>query len=175
MELTEVTEPKNSYLEKLLLNIKDYDSFHELYTLLKAPIYSYSLVILKNREDALDNVQDVFITIYNQINSYSIGTKPMNWIFTITKNKAISMIRKRKTTISIEDCVNSIEFTKEEDLILFKTLMEQLKEDERIIIILHLLWGFKHREIADILNINVSTTLSKYNRAIKKLKEMGDA
>lgn len=123
----------------------------------------------------MDNVQDVFITIYNQINSYSIGTKPMNWIFTITKNKAISMIRKRKTTICIEDCVNSIEFTKEEDLILFKTLMEQLKEDERIIIILHLLLGLKHREIADILNINVSTTLSKYNRAIKKLKEMGDA
>lgn len=38
MELTEVTEPKNSYLEKLLLNIKDDDSFHELYILLKAPI-----------------------------------------------------------------------------------------------------------------------------------------
>ena len=50
--------------------------------------------------------------------------------------------------------------------------MEQLKEEERNIVLLHLLWGFKHREIATILNSNLSTVLSKYHRAIKKLKGM---
>ncbi len=163
----------DSSLEQLLLNIKQEDSFHELYLLLKAPIYGYSLTILKNREDALDNVQDVFITLYNQIDTYDQKNKPMNWIFTITKNKAISKLRKQKPTIDIEEYRETpIKFAKEEDRVLFNILMEQLSEEERTIILLHLLWGFKHREIADILNSKVSTILSKYHRAIKKLKEM---
>ncbi len=171
MEQSKTTDRDHASLESLLLNIKDENSFHELYILLKAPIYGYSLTILKNQEDALDNVQDVFITLYNQIDSYQEGTKPMNWIFTITKNKALSKIRKRKNTIELED--NTFSFSNEEDQLFFKVLMEQLKEEERTIILLHLLWGFKHREIAEILDSKVSTILSKYNRAIKKLKEMG--
>ncbi len=159
-------------LEKLLINIKDENSFHELYLLLKAPIYGYSLTILKNREDALDNVQDVFITLYHQIDSYQREKKPMNWIFTITKNKAITKLRQRRDTEKIEDYMTSISFSKEEDKILFEILMNQLQEEERSIVLLHLLWGFKHREIAEMLSIKLSTVLSKYHRATKKLKEM---
>ena len=50
--------------------------------------------------------------------------------------------------------------------------MTKLTEEEQNIILLHLLWGFKYKEIAEILNSNLSTILSKYHRSIKKLKEM---
>ena len=172
MELTSIKDLNDSTIEKLLLDIKNEDSFYKLYLLLKAPIYGYSLTILKNRDDALDNVQDVFITLYNQTDSYQVKTKPLNWIYTITKNKALSKLRKRKPLVDLEKEISSIEFATTDDSLLFKTLMEQLKEDERNIILLHLLWGFKHREIADMLDLNLSTILSKYNRAVKKLKEM---
>ena len=173
MDKTPLLNLNNSSLENMITNIQDKDIFYKLYLYLKGPIYAYSLTILKNREDALDNVQDVFITIYNQASSYESNKKALNWIFTITKNKAISKLRKRKETFDIDDYnISKDNFSNKEDLILFKFLMETLKDDEKLIILMHLLWGFKHHEIAKILNIKVSTVLSKYHRAIKKLKEM---
>jgi RNA polymerase sigma-70 factor (ECF subfamily) len=49
--------------------------------------------------------------------------------------------------------------------------MEQLTEQERQIVALHALAGFKHREIAAILRLPLPTVLSKYNRALKKLRQ----
>ena len=51
-------------------------------------------------------------------------------------------------------------------------LLEKLNEEEREVISLHVVTGLKHREIAKLLNKPLSTILSKYNRAIKKLQEI---
>ena len=58
----------------------------------------------------------------------------------------------------------------EEDKIIIKTLMEKLTDEERQIIIMHVIGGLKHIDIAKLLDIKLSTALSKYHRAIKKLK-----
>ena len=50
-------------------------------------------------------------------------------------------------------------------------LLATLNDDERQIIMLHAVAGFKHREIADLLNLKLSTVLSKHHRGLKKLKE----
>ena len=52
-----------------------------------------------------------------------------------------------------------------------KSALEILKEDERQIVLLHASAGLKHREIAVDLQMPLATVLSKYNRAIKKLKQ----
>ena len=48
--------------------------------------------------------------------------------------------------------------------------MEALQGQERRILLLHAVAGFKHREIADFLGIPLATVLSKYARASKKMK-----
>jgi len=135
----------------------DEASFHDLYELIKAPIYGYSLSILKNHDDALDNMQDVFIKVYDSLENYKYQNKPMNWIFTITKNCALMKIRKekkeQKQEIEKEQIINS-----------------SISEEERQIMIMHLIGNLKHKEIAQILDLKLSTTLSKYHRAIKKLR-----
>ena len=45
-----------------------------------------------------------------------------------------------------------------------------LGEEERRIILLHAVTGLKHREIAALLELPLSTVLSKYNRALKKMR-----
>ena len=45
-----------------------------------------------------------------------------------------------------------------------------LTEEERRIVTLHVLWGYRHREIADILGCPVGTVTAKYNRSVHKLK-----
>ena len=46
-----------------------------------------------------------------------------------------------------------------------------LGEEERQIVLLHAVTGLKHREIAALLELPLSTVLSKYHRALKKLRE----
>ena len=57
------------------------------------------------------------------------------------------------------------------DAMVLRSALEILKEDERQIVLLHASAGLKHREIAADLQMPLATVLSKYNRAIKKLKQ----
>ena len=53
-----------------------------------------------------------------------------------------------------------------------RLLVDKLTKEEREIVILHVVNGFKFHEIAKLLNLKLSTTLSKYHRAIKRIKEI---
>ena len=57
-----------------------------------------------------------------------------------------------------------------DDRLLIETILKDLTSEERQIIILHELNGFKYNEISQILELNISTILSKYHRAIKKIR-----
>ena len=50
--------------------------------------------------------------------------------------------------------------------------LKNLSDEERQIVMLHAVSGFKHREIARLLEMPLSTVLSKYNRAMKKLRKI---
>lgn len=53
-----------------------------------------------------------------------------------------------------------------------QTVLSRLSVEERQIVILHSVEGFKHREIAQILDLPLGTALSKYHRALSKLRKM---
>ena len=48
--------------------------------------------------------------------------------------------------------------------------MERLSDEERQIVMLHAVAGFRHRETAALLTLPLPTVLSKYQRALKKLR-----
>ena len=60
--------------------------------------------------------------------------------------------------------------TDPDDRIVLEGVLSLLSEEEREIIILYAVSGMKHKEIAESLGLKLSTTLSKYHRALKKLK-----
>ena len=159
----------NNYLERIALN--DIEAFNELYNLINNNVYSFALSILKNNEDAKDVMQEVFITIYHNAYKYQNQNKPMAWILTITKNIAYTKIRNNKKTINVDE-IEFITKPNHDDKILVEYLLNNLTTEERNIIILHAMNGFKFYEIAKILDLKLTTTLSKYHRAIKKLKEL---
>ena len=57
-----------------------------------------------------------------------------------------------------------------EDKVVLQQCMENLSDTERQIVVLHAVSGFKHRQIAELLDLALPTVLSKYHRAIKKMK-----
>ena len=57
----------------------------------------------------------------------------------------------------------------------YKYTKQRLKKEERTIVIMYIYMGMKHREIAEITGLPLSTVLSKYNRALKKMKSKIEA
>ena len=150
---------------------KDADALYKLYELINKNVYSFALSILRNHDDALEVMQDTFVSVYNNANRYENKDKPMAWILTITKNLSYMKLRKSKKTTDIDD----LEFSStdnHDDKIFIKHLLDKLTKEEREIVILHVVNGFKFHEIAKLFDLKLSTTLSKYHRAIKRIKEI---
>lgn len=172
---------ENSSLEKaehciLEMAEGNMSAIAELYECTKAAVYGFSLSILKNRHDAEDAMQDTYVKIYLASKSYKPNGNPMPWIFTIARNLSLMKLRERQKSAEMPDESSISDYYEEistsvEDRIVLDALMEYLSDDERQIIMLHAMMGFKHREIADLLDISISTVLSKYHRGIKKLRK----
>ena len=69
-----------------------------------------------------------------------------------------------------ERYMESAEQVTPEDRMVIEQVMGRLSDEERQIVVLHVLSGFKHREIAELMDLPLATVLSKYHRALKKMK-----
>ena len=171
-------EDKNKILDRFILDLADgnKDSLGVIYEKTKTSVYAYALSILKNRDDAEDVMHDTYLCVYSSAAAYSSSGKPMAWILTIVKNLCLSKLRANsiRSHDQIDDYSEFISsndsLTADEKLILAEAL-GKLADDEREIVLLHVLSGFKHREISDYMNLPLATVLSKYSRAVKKLKK----
>lgn len=164
--------------DKIISKIAQRDSkaFEELYNKSSAAIFGLAMTILTNQHDAEDVVQETFISIYNNAHKYEGKGKAMAWIFTITRNHALQKIREKKkmSTVDIDELPISSEDNNVIDEIhkeqLVDILLKELKDDERQIVVMHAMSNVKHKDIAKVMNLPLSTVLSKYRRAIQKLK-----
>ena len=154
----------------------DRDAFSSLYEKVSGAVYAYCLSVLRNRTDAEDAMQDTFVKIRGAAHLYRPMGKPMAWIFTIARNLCLMKLRTSSRTVDIPDVelmgpdsFNGI--TDAEDRMVMGALLRLLGDDDRQIIMLHAVTGLKHREIAGIMGLPLSTVLSKYNRGIKKLRK----
>lgn len=154
---------------------EDASALEELYRIASGGIYGYALSILKNRHDAEDVLHDCFLAAWSSAASYKSKGKPMAWLITITRNLCLQKLRnyKRKAELPDEDWDSLLaeDGMTAEDRIIIAECMNILSDDERQIVTLHAVAGFKHREIAETMGVPLATVLSKYNRALKKLKK----
>lgn len=185
MEKKDEKETGRSEQDRLLLLIKerDRDAFRLLYEETAKNVYGYALSIVKNPQDAEEIMQDTYVTVWNQAGQYCSDGKPMAWIFTIARNLCYMRLRRQTAWngVSLEELkeqesgwepgelCGDIEMAPEKQALL--EALKTLKEEERTMVLLHDASGMKHREIADTLGIPLSTVLSKYRRALKKLEK----
>lgn len=162
----------NYYLKEIVNGNKD--ALSSFYNDTKTSVYGYILSIVKNKSLAEEVLQDTYIKIWENAYLYKNDSKPMAWVFTIAKNNSLMKIRKEKHHQDIDDLkeVLSIKSNKSDDRLLLSYLFKDIKDEERQIIILHLVSGFKHKEIAKMMELPLGTVLSKYKRTIEKLKNV---
>lgn len=153
----------------------DMAAFDELYHLTERTMYAFSISLTRNHDEATDLMQDMYMKILSSAHLYKPMGKPLAWMFTITKNLFYSKYRKEKKIISLEPEViandgNFAYITDPEDKVVLEGVLARLTEEEREIVLLYAVTGLKHREIADSLDLKLSTVLSKYRRALQKLR-----
>ena len=141
-------------------------------------LYAYVLSLTKNKYDTEDVLQETYVSIAENAASYHGGNKAMAWIFRIAKNFTLMHFRKEKNKDSIHEVEEAVDtkysfsFVENADhRMLLESAMEILEEEERQILFLHAVAGWKNREIAEYLGKNLNTVLSKYQRSIKKLQD----
>ena len=147
-----------------------------LYRQTSPAVYAYALSILKNSSAAEDVMQDTYVSVAQNAAGYESQGKPMAWIMTITRNLAYMQLRKSESkNVSIEDYTDLASqrdlYSETDRRLLLKTALSILGEEERQIVTLHGVSGLKHREIADMMNLPLSTVLTKYKRALEKMKK----
>ena len=152
------------------------EAFSELYHRCAQAVYAYGLSILRDPTQAEDVMQDTFLRIRSAAHLYEPQGKAMAWILTITRNLCLMQLRQNThlSPFPLEEAVQDVSLSQIPDLedrLVLQAALKILSEEEAQIIILHAVTGWKHREIARMLRLPLSTVLSKYHRGLKKLKE----
>jgi len=103
------TESGSKKLERLLAQIaahRDQAAFTELYSGTKGKLFSTVLLIVRRRDLAEEVIQDVYVRIWLNANSYRPSSgSPMTWMITIARNLAIDMVRRLARDICSDDSI----------------------------------------------------------------------
>ena len=164
-------------LQQLLVHIAggERDALAELYQHTRSAVYGLALSYLKNAQDAQDLTQDVYVQVWDCAEQYRPTGSPMGWLLAVCRNLCLMRLRREEShaTLSEEewDAIPAWECGLDADeRALLQGALASLADEERRIVLLHAVTGMKHREIAALLELPLPTVLSKYHRALKKMR-----
>ena len=159
-----------------LIAAGDSEALVALYERTYAAVYGFALSICRNVHDAEDVLQETYLRVFESAGRYRAQGKPMAWLLTIVRNLCLQKLRERQRQSDLpqeswEPWLRDKEGMTAEDKAVLAECMARLTDEERHIVVLHAVGGLRHRETAVLLGLPLSTVLSKYARALKKLKE----
>ena len=163
-------------LKDIFNKIKDSDetALEQLYQKYGNLVYGIAFGILKNKEDSEDTVQNVFCKLYKMDKEKLPSDKEACWLYTLSKNEAISLYRRKNEDVDLDSIYeieeNNNEIDKSIDILEFNRLISSLNEKEKQIISLKILSELSFDEIAKFLNEPVGTIKWRYYKSLHSLK-----
>lgn len=146
-----------------------------LYKKYSKAMFNTSIRIVNNKMDTEDILQESFITAFERLNELKNEKALGSWLKRIVINNSISFMRKNRihfediTDYNFKDEDSSSEIDTTIDPTIIHQAIKELPEGGRMILVLHSLEGYKHREIATMLKISESTSKTQYKRALSLL------
>lgn len=131
----------------------------------------------KDSSEAEDVLQEGFIKIFDKIRQYDSKGSFEGWMKRVMVNTAISNYRKnlkRYYSVDVDDSaslsapgtLDDQEYTKDE----LMQVIKSLPDGYRVVFNLYAIEGYKHKEIAKMLEIDETTSKSQYSRAKKQIQ-----
>lgn len=167
---------------------KNQFDLNKLYQTHKVLVYNVALNYLQNIEDAEEVTQDVFVKVYQSLDSFKEESHIKTWIYRITINQSLDFIKKKnskkrffvfgKKTDNDYEYNNSSNFehpgivleNQENAKILFEAI-NTLPENQKTAFILAKVDGLSNPEVAEIMEMSISAIESLVFRAKNSLKD----
>jgi len=137
-------------------------------------VFNYLLKILRHREDAEDVLQETFIAFYHKMENVDAKSY-RSYLFTTAYHKGLNVIKvrkKREKTAELDYVAEEIIEDNSSKNVMIKKCLQQLSPTEAFIIELQFYQKMNYKEIAKMLECNVSAVDSRLVRAKKKLKKI---
>lgn len=179
-----LTEPE--LIQGLLA--KKEDAFRFLIESYGDRVHNTILSIIQNKEDTEDLTQEVFVEIYNSISKFKGESRLYTWVYRIATSKALDLLRKRKAKKRFA-FITSIFANEEEEMeisdfnhpgiiienkerarILFAA-MDKLSDNQKAAFTLSQIENLSYKEIAEVMQLSVSSVESLIFRAKSNLKK----
>ena len=159
----------------------DRDAFCTLYDMYKMRLYRYAFYRLGDPGDAEDAVSECFLSAWRQIGSLRDPLAFGGWMFTILSgccNRMISeqIVQRQRISLDDPEAGDRLELPSEddtEDVVERSVLMDALailSEEDRSILLLSIVGGFKSREIAEITGLRPGSVRSRLSRNLAKVR-----
>jgi len=163
-------------IEKAALG--DMAAFEEIYKSFSSTVYTIAFNITRNRQDAEEATQDVFVKIFRKLPDFKFESSFGTWVYRITMNTAIniyhSRTRHRQKTVNLDEIgdVTDPGFSASKDALDRESagskvadLLRRLTPEHRSCIVLRELEELDYKEIAEVLRIPLNTVRSRIKRA----------
>ena len=161
---------------------KDKNAFEYLYDHYSGSLLGVISRIIKKEELAEEILQDVFLKIWERIETYDAAKgKLFTWMLNIARNQAIDKTRskefsKGKKTDDIETLVSKVDksdFTETKiEAIGLQELLKSLPDEQRFVIDQHYLKGYTQAEMADEFNLPLGTVKTRMRLAMIELRNL---
>ncbi|MFC2155486.1 RNA polymerase sigma factor [Acidobacteriota bacterium] len=158
-------------------------AFTEIIRLYQKGIFKVAYGFFRDRDDAMEIVQETFMRIYEKIDKFDNHSSFKNWIYRIASNLCIDFYRKFKSKKTQSQDINELDNVQSSDTLApeehldrqnFKENLEEslqtLSKRQKTIFVMKHFNALKYTEISDILNISVGTAKSLHHRAVRSLK-----
>ena len=162
-----------------LIQSGDDSAFDELMGRYKRPVVNFIFRMLGNADDADDVAQEVFVRVYQKLDTYRPATKFSTWLFALARNAAIDRLRwrARHPTESIDPesplaapTDTAKEVGAREIGALIAAAVAELPEDQRTVLVLSEYQGMSHAEIAAVMRCSEKSVESRLYRAKQTLR-----
>lgn len=168
-----MAKPENRLVEQAKAGSAD--AFGQLYAQYAQDLYRFAYY-LGSREEAEDAVQDAVCAAFQGIGALRSVSSFKAWLFSILSNTCkhhIAAVKERRLTTPLEEARRLGESECSEELMLAMELREAiyaLSDEERSIVLLSIIGGYKSHEIAKALSCPPGTVRSKLSRSLAKLR-----
>lgn len=146
----------------------------KLYEMYCDAMYSSSYRILNNHELASDALQEAFIHVFHILEQFQFRSTLGAWIKTIVIRSSLRILKKQKKFIFTElnDSVKHASWDEPMSGEYLEKAILSLPDGYRVVFLLIEVEGYKHKEVAEMLNVSEGTSKSQLFRAKKYLKNI---
>ncbi|MFN2511930.1 MAG: RNA polymerase sigma factor [Pyrinomonadaceae bacterium] len=153
----------------------DKEAFRHLVERYQAEAIGHAIVILRNREDAMDAVQEAFIDAYQALDRLDLTLRFYPWFYVILRNRCYKLAHKRnQREVSSPDEMEILApdaNIQPEDVMLLEQALLELEIEDRELITLRHLDGLSYQELAERLEVPRGTIMSRLYYARKRLRD----